>query len=117
MTARREPEVAAALDESYHLFREGLAPVVAEAQVDGTVDDGVDPDAVLFLVRILNLGLLLHRGSGLPGPDAAAWQSLVDRIVASFGRPAAGDAARPPTPALDPDLDPDRTTGAPEDPR
>jgi hypothetical protein len=70
---------------------------------------------VLFLVRILNLGLLLHRGSGLPGPDAAAWQSLVDRIVASFGRPAAGDAARPPTPALDPD--PDRTTGAPEDPR
>jgi AcrR family transcriptional regulator len=115
VTARREPEVAAALDESYHLFRERLAPVVAEAQVDGTVDDGVDPDAVLFLVRILNLGLLLHRGSGLPGPDAAAWQSLVDRIVASFGRPAAGDAARPPT--LDPDLEPDRTTGAPEDPR
>jgi hypothetical protein len=37
----------------------------------------------------------------------------VDRIVASFGRPPAGDAARPPTPALDPD----HTTGAPEDPR
>jgi hypothetical protein len=74
-------------------------------------------------VRILNLGLLLHRGSGLPGPDAASWESLVDRIVASFGRPAGGDDARPPTPTLDPtldpdlDLDPDRTTGAPEDPR
>lgn len=113
VTARREPEVAAALDESYHLFRERLAPVVAEAQVDGTVDDGVDPDAVLFLVRALNLGLLLHRGSGLPGPDAAAWQSLVDRIVASFGRPTEGDDAPRPTP----DLDPDRTRGAPEDPR
>jgi AcrR family transcriptional regulator len=119
VTARREPEVAAALDESYHVFRERLAPVVAEAQVDGTVDDGVDPDAVLFLVRILNLGLLLHRGSGLPGPDPASWESLVDRIVASFGRPAEGDDPRPPTPTLDPDLDldPDRTTGAPEDPR
>jgi hypothetical protein len=113
VTARREPEVAAALDESYHVFRERLAPLVAEAQVDGTVDDGVDPDAVLFLVRILNLGLLLHRGSGLPGPDAASWQSLVDRIVASFGRPAEGHDARPPSPTLDPD----RTTGAPEDPR
>ena len=100
VTARREPEVAAAIDESYRVFRRRLAPLVAEAQVDGTVSDDVDADAVLFLVRILNLGLLLHRGSGLPGPDDAAWQALVDRIVASFGAPeASGPAADPdPTP-------------------
>jgi AcrR family transcriptional regulator len=85
VTGLREPEVAAALEESYHLFRQRLAPVVAEARLDGTVAPDVDADAVLFLVRILNLGLLLHRGSGLPGPDADGWRALVDRIVASFG--------------------------------
>jgi AcrR family transcriptional regulator len=100
VTARREPEVAAALDESYHVFRQRLAPLVAEAQVDGTVGEDVDADAVLFLVRILNLGLLLHRGSGLPGPDADSWQALVDRIVASFG------AADPPV-APEPETTPD----------
>jgi AcrR family transcriptional regulator len=121
VTARREPEVAAALDESYHVFRERLAPLVAEAQVDGTVADDVDPDAVLFLVRVLSLGLLLHRGSGLPGPDDDAWRALVGRIVASFGRPeSGGDADRPTTattPDQDRDPDPDDTTGAPEDHR
>jgi hypothetical protein len=40
---------------------------------------------VVFLVRILHLGLLLHRGSGLPGPDEGSWRVLVDRLVASFG--------------------------------
>ena len=69
-----------------------MAPLVAEAQRDGTVSDDPDPEAVLFLVRILHLGLLLHRGSGLPGPDDAAWQALVGRIVASFGDAPAGSA-------------------------
>jgi hypothetical protein len=63
-----------------------MAPLAAAAQRDGTVDDDIDPDAVVFLVRILHLGLLLHRGSGLPGPDEKAWQVLVERLVASFGR-------------------------------
>lgn len=108
VTSRREPEVAAALAESYDVFRRRLAPLVAEAQVDGTVGDDVDADAVLFLVRILNLGLLLHRGSGLPGPDDDAWQPLVARLVASFGAEAA------PTPTTD---TPDPTTGDPEDQR
>ena len=116
VTARREPEVAAALDESYHVFRRRLAPLVAEAQVDGTVSDEVDPDAVLFLVRILNLGLLLHRGSGLPGPDAAAWQALVDRIVASFGAPDAAPG-RPDPDRPDPDPVAPAPTCDPEDHR
>ncbi len=85
VTARREPEVAAGLAESHRVWKAALAPLVEAAQHDGTVADEVDPEAVLFLVRILNLGLLLHRGSGLPGPDAEAWQALVARIVASFG--------------------------------
>jgi hypothetical protein len=62
-----------------------MEPLTEAALLDGTIDDDVDPEAVLFLVRILNLGLLLHRGSGLPGPDEESWRALVDRVVASFG--------------------------------
>jgi AcrR family transcriptional regulator len=96
VTARREPEVAQALAESHAAFRERMAPLGAAARRDGTVDDDIDVDAVLFLVRILHLGLLLHRGSGLPGPDGPAWQALVERIVASFGRSAPA-TVEPPT--------------------
>jgi AcrR family transcriptional regulator len=87
VTARREPEVAQALAEANSAFRARVAPLVEAAQHDGTVSDDVDPDAALFLVRILHLGLLLHRGSGLPGPEPDAWQRLVGRIVASMGTP------------------------------
>jgi AcrR family transcriptional regulator len=98
VTARREPEVAQALADSHAAFRERMAPLVAQAQRDGTVSDDIDPDAVLFLVRILHLGLLLHRGSGLPGPDEKAWQVLVERIVASFGRSTGpSEPGAPPT--------------------
>jgi AcrR family transcriptional regulator len=85
VTARREPEVAQALADANAHWRARIAPLTAAARRDGTVSDDIDPEAVVFLVRILHLGLLLHRGSGLPGPDEAAWQALVERLVASFG--------------------------------
>jgi AcrR family transcriptional regulator len=105
VTARREPEVAQALAEAHAVFRAAVAPLVEAARWDGTVSHDVDPDAVLFLVRILHMGLLLHRGSGLPGPDGTAWQALVERIVASFGQPATG---------TEPDDGVPRTTGTPD---
>lgn len=85
VTARREPEVAAAVQEADRRWEEAVAPLVAAALRDGTVAEGVDPQAVLFLVKVLRLGLLLHRGSGLTRPDQAGWEALVARVVASFG--------------------------------
>jgi AcrR family transcriptional regulator len=85
VTARRDDEVAAALAEAEAHWREAVQPLVDAAITDGTVGDGVDPEAVLFLVRTLHLGLLAQRGSGLPTPDPASWQSLISRVVASFG--------------------------------
>jgi hypothetical protein len=79
--------VARALAEANDVFRDRVAPLLDAARRDGTVADDVDPEAALFLVRILHLGLLLHRGSGLPGPDEDAWQTVVTRVVASIGRP------------------------------
>jgi AcrR family transcriptional regulator len=85
VTARREAEVAEAIRAAYEHWREGVQPLVADAEADGTIA-GVDPEAVLFLYRTLYLGLLLHRASGLDGPDPDAWRALVDRVVAGLGQ-------------------------------
>jgi AcrR family transcriptional regulator len=85
VTAGRDPLVADAVAEADQRWRQSTAPCVTAAIQDGTVAADVDPQAVLFLTRVLRLGLLLHRGSGLPGPDQEAWDHLVARVVASFG--------------------------------
>ncbi|HET6948781.1 MAG TPA: TetR/AcrR family transcriptional regulator [Acidimicrobiales bacterium] len=93
VTARRDDEVAQALADAYDSWRAGVEPLVAAAAADGSISD-IDPEAVLFLYRTLYLGLLLHRGSGLAGPDPEAWQALVDRVVAGLGRAPAPAPAR-----------------------
>jgi AcrR family transcriptional regulator len=91
VTARREPEVAQAVGESDAQWRAAVEPLVAAAMVDGTLDEGVDPEAVLFFVRTMYLGLLLQRGSGLDGPEPEAWKALVTRLVSSFGATGPGN--------------------------
>ena len=85
ITARRDPEVAAAVADAQAEWRSAIQPLVEAAIADGTVAPGVDPDAVLYLVRTIALGLLLQRAAGLPGPDPDGWGELVRRVVASFG--------------------------------
>ena len=88
VTARREPDVAAAVHEAQQQWRAVVQPLVDAAIADGTVADDVDPEAVLFFVRTLALGLLVQRGAGITGPDPASWDALVTRIVSSFGKGA-----------------------------
>ena len=89
VTARREPDVAAAVHEAQQQWRAAVQPLVDAAVADGTVADDVDPEAVLFFVRTMALGLLVQRGAGVSGPDPASWDALVSRIVASFGKGSA----------------------------
>ena len=85
VTARREPDVAAAVETAMSAWRERIEPYVEAAIADGTVAEGIDPEAVLYFVRTMNLGLLLQRAAGVARPDERAWRDLVTRIVASFG--------------------------------
>ncbi|MGY6500609.1 MAG: TetR family transcriptional regulator [Acidimicrobiales bacterium] len=96
VAARREPAVADAIADADRRWRNAVAPLVDAATEDGTIAADLDPDAVLFLVRVLRLGMLLHRGSGLPSPEPDGWTALVDRVVASFGA-ATAPAPHPPT--------------------
>ena len=85
VTARREADVAEAVAAAQRDWRDGVQPLVEQALADGTVAADVDPEAVLYFVRTLALGLLLQRGAGITGPDPGSWNALVSRIVASFG--------------------------------
>lgn len=85
ITARREPDVAAAVLDAQAHWRAAVQPLVEAALADGTVADGVDPEAILYFLRTVHLGLLLQRGAGATPPDATAWGDLITRMVASFG--------------------------------
>jgi AcrR family transcriptional regulator len=85
VTARREPEVARALAEARERRIEAVTPFMEKAKQDGSLADGVDAEAVMFLLRVLRLGTLLHRAAGLPMPKPESWDALVAGMVASFG--------------------------------
>jgi len=85
VTARREPEVAQALAEARERRIEAVTPFMEKARQDGSLADGVDAEAVMFLLRVLRLGTLLHRAAGLPMPKPESWDALVAGMVASFG--------------------------------
>jgi AcrR family transcriptional regulator len=85
VAARREPEVARALLEAGGAWRAANQPLVDAALADGTISADLDPEAVLFFLRTVGLGLLLQRAAGVPGPDPEAWDALVTTVVASFG--------------------------------
>lgn len=95
VAARREPEVSDALVAAGRQWRRTVAPLVDAAEHDGTIDPALDPEAVLFLVHVLRLGLLVYRGSGLSPPTAKGWRDLVERIVRSFGAAPGGSGASP----------------------
>lgn len=85
VASRREPEIAHAIAEASRALRMSMQPLVEAATDDGTVAGDIDPEAVVFFVRTVGLGLLLQRAAGLPVPDSDAWRALVERVVDSFG--------------------------------
>jgi AcrR family transcriptional regulator len=97
VAARREPEVAQALIEAERIFRERVEPILESATLDGTVAEDIDPDAFLYFIRTVRLGLMLQRGAGLTAPTGGGWEALIARIVEGFGEPTTkrDDASRP----------------------
>lgn len=91
VTARREPAVAAAIASANEAFRVRVQPLVDAAVADGTVGPETDPEAVLYLVRTLQLGLLAQRAASAPAPDPAAWAALIQTVLASFSATPATD--------------------------
>jgi AcrR family transcriptional regulator len=87
VAARRDPDVAEGLRSALGEVRRAVQPIVDAAVRDGTVAEGFDPEAVLFFVQTIALGLRVQRAAGVPAPDPTAWQALVRQIVESFAAP------------------------------
>jgi AcrR family transcriptional regulator len=85
VAARREPEVAQALADAEEIVRDRAAPLLTAALRDGTVASDIDPDAFLYFIRTVRLGLMLQRAAGIEAPEGGGWEHLIARIVEGFG--------------------------------
>jgi AcrR family transcriptional regulator len=85
VAARREPEVARALLDATSDWRVGVQPLVDAALQDGTMSAELDPEAVLFFLRTVGLGLLVQRAAGMPAPEPGAWDQVVTTVIGSLG--------------------------------
>jgi AcrR family transcriptional regulator len=94
VTARREPEVRDAIGVAHQAWERSMRSYVDDARRDGTLGEGIDPAHVIFFLRVFTLGMLVHRGAGVPVPDPAGWAGFLRRLIGSFGAPTApADAA------------------------
>ena len=87
VAARREPEVAQALLEAAEIYRSRAEPLLGVAYDDGTVARDIDPDAFVYFIQTVSLGLMLQRAAGIPAPTGGGWGQLINRIVEGFGQP------------------------------
>lgn len=90
VAARREPEVAQAVADAEEIFKQRATPLLAAAGRDGTLSSDVDPQAFLYFVRTVVLGLMVQRAAGLAPPARGGWEALIARIVACCGEPQDG---------------------------
>ena len=93
VAARRDPELAALVQELVASRRAHLAGIVDLARAGGDVADEVGTDAVAAFALVLTLGSLLFTELGIPRPEGDEWSSLVTRFVAAL---AADDQPAPP---------------------
>jgi AcrR family transcriptional regulator len=87
VAARREPEVAQALLDAAEIYRSRAEPLLGVAYDDGTVARDIDPDAFVYFIQTVSLGLMLQRAAGIPAPTGGGWGQLINRIVEGFGQP------------------------------
>jgi AcrR family transcriptional regulator len=100
IAARRHPPIAEALQEAQRQWRQDVQLLVDAALADGSLRPDLDVEAVLYFMRVLRLGRLVLRASGLPAPAQAGWESLVRVVVESLGVRSGGDDERPPGTAV-----------------
>lgn len=85
VAARRDPDVAAALNAHVEDRAARLAALVEAGKADGQVDPDLDTEAVVRFCHAVGLGFLLTDAIDLPTPAAAPWEDLITRLVGALG--------------------------------
>lgn len=97
VTARREPEVAAAIRAANLRRREISEPLIARALEDGTITEASDLGSILYYLDTMTLGLIVQRAAGIEPPDIERWDTFIRHVMNALGQMAEDD---PPSPRL-----------------
>lgn len=93
--ASRDPDVGQKLRKGLaRTFRE-MGRLVEAGQAEGSIDPSIDPATYAHYAYAVTFGTYLLEAAGVPAPDQAAWDRLMDRLLSSL----AGDRAAPPVAA------------------
>jgi AcrR family transcriptional regulator len=92
VAARRNEDLATYMGENLRERDQWLSGLIADAQVDGTVDTELSADVVSRFCLMLMLGSVLLPAAGLPPVDVDQWTAFIVRL---------SEALRP-QPATDP---------------
>jgi AcrR family transcriptional regulator len=88
VAARRDPEVAEVTSRHLVEGQAWLTGLIREGQAHGTIDDGVDPEALARFCAMLLFGAMLLAPADLPEVPKAGWADLIERVaVAVSARP------------------------------
>jgi AcrR family transcriptional regulator len=82
--ARRDPEVADLLRQHLAERAARLAELVDASKAEGLVDPDLDTRAMVHFAHAVGLGFLLFEAVDAANPDAAAWEAVVQRVIASL---------------------------------
>jgi AcrR family transcriptional regulator len=81
VAGRRDPDLQATLHRRLEDERSRVSKLIEEGKAEGLFDTGLQTDAVVTLCQSIGLGFVLLRTMGMAMPDAAAWQTVIDRVV------------------------------------
>lgn len=87
LSARREPELAARLRPVLKNERERIAGVVSHDQGAGRIDPALDVTSIVTFCQAAGLGMGLLRLIEAELPEAAEWQTLINRLISSVETP------------------------------
>jgi len=82
--SRREPELAERLRPRLADERNHLAKLVDEEKTNGVIDESLDTESIAVFVQAVGIGVQLLRLIEVKMPDAAKWDHLLLRLIASL---------------------------------
>jgi AcrR family transcriptional regulator len=95
VAARREPEVAVMLRRVIQERTDELTTLIDDGKRTGGIDPELDTLSIVRFCHAVGLGFLLFGAVDLDRPEAAPWETLIERLVRAVAQPG--------TPAAEPD--------------
>jgi AcrR family transcriptional regulator len=119
VAARREPEVAVMLRRVIQERTDKLTALIDDGKRTGGIDPELDTLSIVRFCHAVGLGFLLFGAVDLGRPEAAPWETLIERLVRAVAQPGT-PAGAPHDAAPEPDGTPapatPATRGTPPDP-